>query len=64
MFNRLTAQILAWKSNFVEEEKPSEPVWDRQISAHVQTRSRFLEVGGVTDDHYANLIPQLWLANL
>ena len=63
MFNRLTAQILAWKSNCrgrktgVPGEKPSESDWDRQISAHVRTRSWGVEVGGTTDDHYANLTP-------
>ena len=66
MFNRSTAQILAWKSNLQREENPKKPLesdWDRQISAHYDVRSPGLvpllvvEVGGVTDGHmhYANL---------
>ena len=62
MFNRSSAQILAWKSNLQREKnrrtrrKTRESDWDRQISAQVRTRSR--EVGCATDDHYANLTPQ------
>ena len=68
MFNRLTAQILAWKSNLQREENRSTRretlgvrLPDRQISAHVRTRSRVVDVGGATDDHYANLIPIPWI---
>ena len=42
----------------VPGEKPSESDWDRQISAQMRTRAQVVEVGGTTDDHYADLTPQ------
>ena len=59
MFNRSTAEsrICRGRKTGVPGEKPSESDWDRQISSHVRTRSLVVEVGGATDNHYANLTP-------
>ena len=64
-FSNIRHKSLGVKLEFAEGgkpeypgEKPSESDWDRQISAHVRTRSRIVEVGGATDVHYANLTPK------
>ena len=66
MFNRSTAQILEWKSNLQREENRSArrkiprsqiEIDKSQPPCEPRTRSRVIEVGGASDDHYANLSP-------
>ena len=61
------AQILVWKSNLQREENRStrrKTLGVRLRSTNLspraepRTRSRVVEVGGATDDHYTNLTPQ------
>ena len=64
MFNRLMAQNLAWNSKL--EREGNRNTWKKTLgvrlrstylspSAEPRTRSGVVEVGGATDDYYANL---------
>ena len=57
------SQICWERKSGVLGEKPSKSYLDRQISAHVRSPgiqwSLAVEVGGATDDYYANLTPQV-----
>ena len=73
MFRRSTAQILEWKSNLQREEnwntrRKTLRIRLRWINlsprAEPRARTQVVEMGGATDDHYANLTPlapRMWI---